>query len=174
MNSQPDKLMLELPFGEIGIELHVDAAPKTCAYFSNLARLGALDGSAFYRIVHPDNASIRADNPIEVAQGGLTSDCVQPLPSVPHEPTSETGLSHLQWTVSTAREAPGCTYGSFFICLRDEPELDFGGARHPDGQGFAAFGIVVDGRETVFELVQQRESQEFLVSPVPITSARIV
>lgn len=174
MNSRPTKLILELPSGEIGIELYADAAPKTCTYFSDLAKLGALDGSAFYRIVHPDNASFRTDNPIEVVQGGLTSDAVQPLPPVPHEPTSETGLSHLQWTVSTAREAPGATYGSFFICLRDEPQLNFGGARHPDGQGFAVFGLVVDGRETVLELVEQRESQEFLASPIPITRAKIV
>jgi len=151
MNSRPTKLILELPSGEIGIELYADAAPKTCTYFSDLAKLGALDGSAFYRIVHPDNASFRTDNPID-----------------------ETGLSHLQWTVSTAREAPGATYGSFFICLRDEPQLNFGGARHPDGQGFAAFGLVVDGRETVLELVEQRESQEFLASPIPITRAKIV
>lgn len=173
MNSQPAKLILELPFGEIGIELFADAAPQTCAYFAELARLGALDGSAFYRIVHPDNASFRMENPIEVVQGGLTSDAAQPLPAVPHESTSDTGLSHLQWTVSTAREAPGATYGSFFICLRDEPKLDFGGARHPDGQGFAAFGRVVDGHETVLGVVERRESSEFLASPVPITRVRL-
>ena len=113
------------------------------------------------------------ENPIEVVQGGLTSDAAQPLPAVPHESTSDTGLSHLQWTVSTAREAPGATYGSFFICLRDEPELDFGGARHPDGQGFAAFGRVVDGHETVLGVVERRESSEFLASPVPITRVRL-
>ena len=36
---------------------------------------------------------------------------------------------------------------AFFICIGDQPSLDFGGMRNPDGQGFAAFGRVVEGMD---------------------------
>ncbi len=44
-----------------------------------------------------------------------------------------------------ARDKPGTATSSFFFCIDDQPELDFGGRRNPDGQGFAAFGRVVAG-----------------------------
>ena len=39
-----------------------------------------------------------------------------------------------------AREAPNSATCSFFICIKEQPELDYNGARNPDGFGFAAFG----------------------------------
>ena len=82
---------------------------------------------------------------IAVIQGGLRHEREDLPPVIAHETTAMTGLRHLKGTVSLARFAPGAVYHSFFICLRDEPVLDFSGARHPDGQGFAAFGRVVAG-----------------------------
>ncbi len=156
--------------GGFEVELALDKAPATAGYFRDIIRAGAFDGAAFFRIVAEDNASLRADNPIEVVQGGLTEGDPQPAPPVRHEPTSETGLRHERWTVSTARNGPGETYGSFFICMRDEPALDFGGARHPDGLGFAAFGRVVSGFDAVEALFRRREAEEFLKNKVLINS----
>ena len=48
-----------------------------------------------------------------------------------------------------ARSAPDTATNEFFICVGDQPELDFGGKRNPDGQGFAAFGRVVRGMDVV-------------------------
>jgi peptidyl-prolyl cis-trans isomerase A (cyclophilin A) len=48
-----------------------------------------------------------------------------------------------------ARTEPGSATSEFFICIGDQPELDFGGKRNPDGQGFAAFGRVVEGMDVV-------------------------
>jgi peptidyl-prolyl cis-trans isomerase A (cyclophilin A) len=53
-----------------------------------------------------------------------------------------------------ARGAPGSASSEFFICINDQPELDFGGARNPDGQGFAAFGRVVQGMDIVRRIQQ--------------------
>ena len=42
--------------------------------------------------------------------------------------------------------------GPFLHCVGAQPELDFGGKRNPDGQGFAAFGRVVKGMDVVRRL----------------------
>ena len=51
-----------------------------------------------------------------------------------------------------ARGEPGTASTEFFICISDQPELDFGGKRNPDGQGFAAFGRVVVGEDIVHKV----------------------
>ena len=48
-----------------------------------------------------------------------------------------------------ARGAPDSATSGWFICINDQPSLDFGGKRNPDGQGFAAFGRVVSGMDVV-------------------------
>ena len=164
-------LVFETSLGQFVIELNHEAAPITSAYFLAHAESRAFDGASFFRIVAEDNASLRATVPIEVIQGGLREADPQNIAPIRHEPTRETGLRHKQWTVSAARFDPGRTYGSFFICMRDEPALDHGGARHPDGLGFAAFGKVSEGREIVTGLFQRREADEMLSRPIPIIRA---
>lgn len=160
--------VIQTSLGDIDVRLALDQAPVTAGYFQQLIEAGALDGSSIFRIVGEDNASMRSDNPIVVVQGGLTEHDPQPIAPVRHEPTSETGLKHTQWTLSAARFNPGETYASFFICLRDEPSLDAGGARHPDGLGFAAFGEVTGGFDVVLEIFARRETAEYLEHPITI------
>jgi peptidyl-prolyl cis-trans isomerase A (cyclophilin A) len=71
------------------------------------------------------------------------------LPPIQQETTAQTGLKHLDGTISMARLEPGSATSEFFICVGDQPELDFGGKRYADGQGFAAFGRVTQGMEVV-------------------------
>ena len=63
--------------------------------------------------------------------------------------TRDTGLRHLDGTISMARDTSDTATSDFFICIGDQPDLDFGGKRNPDGQGFAAFGRVAKGMEVV-------------------------
>ena len=168
------KAKFETELGDFTIQLAMDEAPITAAYFRDIIKSGAFVGSSIFRIVGGDNAAIRADNPIEVVQGGLKDTDDQPVDPVCHEQTSETGHSQKQWSVSAARFGPGETYGSYFICMRDEPALDFGGKRHPDGQGFAVFGKVISGFEVVQAIFEKRESEEFLKSPLPIRTCSLV
>jgi peptidyl-prolyl cis-trans isomerase A (cyclophilin A) len=160
---------IQTPLGQIDLQLALEDAPVTAGYFQELIQAGALDGSSFFRIVGEDNASMRSDNPIVVVQGGLTEKDPQPIAPVRHEPTSETGLKHKKWTLSAARFGPGETYASFFICMRDEPSLDAGGARHPDGLGFAAFGQVTGGFDVVSAIFERREKTEYLKRPITIS-----
>lgn len=160
--------------GEFDVRLALEAAPVTAGYFRELIEKGALDQTSFFRIVSEKNASLRAENPIEVIQGGLRETAPQTVKPAEHEPTSKTGLLHKKWSLSTARFGPGETYGSFFICMRDEPGLDHGGSRHPDGLGFAAFGEVVNGFEVVTAIFQKAEVEEYLQKQVGIGSCRLL
>jgi peptidyl-prolyl cis-trans isomerase A (cyclophilin A) len=77
-------------------------------------------------------------------------------------------LRHRDGTLSMARRAIGSTAASFFICVGDQPELDHGGYRHPDGQGFAAFGRVLEGMDVVCAIWRRAESSAMLARPVEI------
>jgi peptidyl-prolyl cis-trans isomerase A (cyclophilin A) len=159
--------------GRFRLEIREDRAPVSAGYFLTDVRAGRYDGSSFFRIVTLTNQQAEAERRIEVIQGGLKH-VGGDLPVIPHETTAMTGLRHLKGTVSLARFAPGAVYHSFFICLRDEPALDFGGVRHPDGQGFAAFGRVVGGFDVVERIFARAEPREYLEQEIRIEHVRIL
>lgn len=154
--SQAQKVSLDTEAGRIVIELYADKAPGTVANFLRYVDQKRYDGGRFYRVVRLDN---QANNPvkIEVIQGGLQNDTLKAFPPIPQETTQKTGLKHLDGTLSLARGQPDSGASEFFICINDQPELDFGGKRNPDGQGFAAFGRVVSGMDVV-RRIQQGET----------------
>jgi peptidyl-prolyl cis-trans isomerase A (cyclophilin A) len=116
----------------------------------------------------PDN-----DVKIEVIQGGLgwiESDLrVGPIE---HETTRMTGLLHVDGALSMARSEPGSATSEFFICVGRQSELDFGGRRNPDGQGFAVFGFVVEGMDVVRAIHRRPEKDQLLEPPVAIEKIR--
>jgi peptidyl-prolyl cis-trans isomerase A (cyclophilin A) len=133
--------------GEIDVAVFTEKAPLSAADFLRYVDRGLYDGAGFYRVVRADND--RGTPKIEVIQGGLLDE-TKALPPIAHETTRDTGITHVDGTVSLARGAPGTGGGAaFFICVGDQPALDFGAARNPDGQGFAAFGRVVRGMDVV-------------------------
>ena len=142
----PVRVRMVTDLGPIVIELYPDKAPITVANFLAYADKHLLDGGAFYRTVSPKNDNNPAT--ISVIQGGLNRDD-SPLPAIAHETTKITGILHTDGVISMARDQPGSAGSEFFICLGDNPALDFGGLRNKDGQGFAAFGKVVEGMDVV-------------------------
>ncbi|WP_262696183.1 peptidylprolyl isomerase [Kordiimonas aquimaris] len=161
------------PLGQFRIKLNEGRAPATVNYFKKLVGEGMLDNTSIFRIVNNQNNSYNPDCPINVVQGGLRENGREFLPFLKHESTLQTGITHTKWTVSAARMGVGEVYGSFFIMMRDEPALDFGGGRHPDGQGFAAFGEVCAGFTILDEIFQRAESEEYLRQEIPIISAKL-
>ncbi|CAN5294038.1 peptidylprolyl isomerase [soil metagenome] len=145
----PVRVRMVTDLGPIVIELYPDRAPITVANFLAYADQHLMDGGSFYRTVSPKNDNNPAT--ISVIQGGLNRDD-SPLPAIAHETTKVTGVLHTDGVVSMARGAPGTAGSEFFICVGDNPALDFGGARNKDGQGFAAFGKVVEGMDVVREI----------------------
>ena len=161
------------PLGTMIVAVDVAAAPVTATNFLAYVRAGLLDQTEFYRILAPCNQEGLSVQ-INVVQGGLREDVEPPLAPIEHEPTSETGLRHCDGTISMARFAPGTAAGAFFICVGDQPVLDHGGARNPDGEGFAAFGRVVRGMDIVRSIWARAEADAFIKRPVPILSASIL
>lgn len=161
------------PLGQYQIELDASRAPVTANYFKQLACEGKFDNTSIFRIVNTENNSFNLDCPIHVVQGGGRENDRKLPHRIVHETTLMTGLAHKKWTVSAARMGPGEVYGSFFITMRDEPSLDFGGERHPDGQGFAAFGEVSSGHAVLEDIFLKAESEEYLLHSIPIIRAKL-
>ena len=167
---------VETALGAFIIAVDPAAAPITTANY--LAHVDArhLDGGSVYRIVTLANQPPETMHKIEVVQWGmnLPEDKPAPLPPIAHETTRQTGLRHLDGTVSMARAAPGSASAEFFICIGDQPALDFGGLRNPDGQGFAAFGRVVEGMDVVRALHAKGGAAQFLPEPIRVLTVRRV
>src|SRR6185295_16092185 len=124
-------------------------APVTAANFLKYVDGKFYDGGTINRAVRPDNTT-RHDVEIQVIQFQMDrARSRDQFPPIPIERTSVTGLKHVNGAVSMARSGPDTATASFSICIGDQPEMDFGGKRNADGQGFAAFGRVVDGMDVV-------------------------
>jgi peptidyl-prolyl cis-trans isomerase A (cyclophilin A) len=174
-------VVLETALGDIRIAVYPDRAPVSAGSFLEFVDRGLAQEASFYRSVRRDND--RGTPTIEVIQGGLTGD-EEALPPVAHESTADTGIEHRDGTVSLARADPGTASGAtFFICIGEQPALDHGGMRNPDGQGFAAFGQVVEGMDVVraiHALPSDGPTDEpyfrgqLITEPVAITGARRV
>ncbi|MBN2280261.1 MAG: alpha/beta fold hydrolase [Candidatus Marinimicrobia bacterium] len=163
-------IRMETELGNIIIEADTVRAPITAKNFLRYIDERRFQGACFYRVVTPDN---QPDNniKIEVIQGGIPDEAsLLRLPPIPHETTEQTGLFHKDGTVSMARLGPGTADAEFFICINDQPELDFGGKRNPDGQGFAAFGQVIEGMDVARSIQQGPAKGQMLLQPVKIFS----
>jgi peptidyl-prolyl cis-trans isomerase A (cyclophilin A) len=160
--------------GSFVIEVDTEVAPITVANYLAHVDRGLLDGASVYRIVTLANQPPETRHPIEVVQWGMNrpDEKGPPLPAIAHETTKDTGLRHLDGTVSMARSTPGSASSEFFICVGAQPALDFGGGRQPDGQGFAAFGRVVSGLDVVRALHARGEPAQYLAQPIAVLSVR--
>jgi peptidyl-prolyl cis-trans isomerase A (cyclophilin A) len=173
-NGEAVAVEISTNLGAFTLEVYPQAAPLTANNFLAYLDGGYLGQGSFYRIPTPANETDR-EFPIEVLQFGwkwLDDGVGAPIAPIPLEPTGQTGLRHRKGTLSTARFAPDNGGYGFFVCMRDEPELDQGGRRHPDGEGFAAFGQILAGWETLEAILDRAEAQGMLTSPIPITGAR--
>ena len=167
------RVVMQTSLGNIMCEIDTIHAPVTALNFLKHIELKTYNDAVFYRVVRMDNQP-NSKVKIEVIQGGLYADeKIDRQPTIPHETTKTTGLKHLDGTVSMARNQPGTASTEFFICVGDQPELDFGGNRNPDGQGFAAFGKVVKGMDVVRKIQQLKDTSQYLVEPVKIQKMEI-
>ncbi|MBX3531706.1 MAG: peptidylprolyl isomerase [Rhizobiaceae bacterium] len=172
---KPPRAVLTTPFGTITVSVDSDNAPITAANFMAYVDGGFLDGTSFYRLVRLDNQPADTVAKIEVVQFGYKMQGQSypgPLPPIAHEPTSVTGLTHRDGTLSMARFKPGTAGSGFVICVGDQPELDFGGRRQPDGLGFAAFGQVEEGMDVVRAILARGGPEQVLANPIPLLNAR--
>lgn len=167
---------LETSLGLIVIALKVKQAPLTTANFLRYVDEKRYDGASFWRAAKAPSAVDYG-----LIEGGLMGDPRKVLPPIAHEPTNQTGLKHVDGTVSLARNAPGTGDSDFFVCVGEAPYLDANPAAEGDNLGFAAFGQVIKGMDIVRKILNMPTPGEttnpvmkgqILGPPVPIVSAR--
>lgn len=150
---------LETSLGNIDIAVDTAHAPVTGANFLKYVDAKLYDGGQFHRATRPDNYTpAPPDKPaMAIIQARINPERRgEGFDPIPLERTSVTGLQHVVGTISMARAAQADTARSdFFICLDDQPSLDFGGKRFDDAQGAAAFGRIVAGMDVVRRIQQQ-------------------
>lgn len=170
INAQKVNCIIDTELGYIELELYAGKAPVTVANFLMYVDSSYYDNSTFFRVCTKENESGR-QYPIEVIQAAdLPVDKL--FDPIPLETTKQTGIMHLNGTISMARDKPISAQSSFFICIGDQPELDFGGKRNPDGYGFAAFGKVVKGMDVVLKIQDKENNDQMLLEPVLIETIK--
>jgi peptidyl-prolyl cis-trans isomerase A (cyclophilin A) len=169
--ADPVRVVITTDLGDIEVELDEAKAPNTVANFLKYVDAKAYTDGRFHRTVTPDNQPNNKVK-IEVIQAGVHPDkSKKDLAPIKLERTKDTKLTHKDGTISMARDGPDTATSDFFICVGDQPELDFGGKRNPDGQGFAAFGKVVKGMDVVKAIQKAKADGQTLAPAVAITAA---
>ena len=162
------RVVIQTDQGDIEVELDAAKAPNTTANFLKYVDGKFYDGGRFHRTVRADN---QPDDKVKigVVQAGIHPDKTKDeFPPIKLERTKDTKLAHKDGTISMARDGPDTATSDFFLCVGDQPELDFGGKRNPDGQGFAAFGRVVKGMDVVKKIQAAPAEGQTLAPPVKI------
>jgi len=161
------KIIIKTELGDIHAKIDLKRAPVTSSNFLRYIDAGLFDSACFYRVVRTDN---QPDNKvlIEVVQGGRYEEEENGFPPIAHETTALTGIRHRNGTISMARVEPGSATSEFFVCVGDQPELDYGGMRNPDLQGFAAFGKVTRGMDVVKRIHSINAPEQYLDEPLVI------
>ncbi len=170
------RVALETTEGRIVIDLEKERAPITTANFLRYVDQKRLDGIGFYR-------TAKAGPRFGFVQVGVQNAPKRVLPAIKHEPTTMTGLKHVDGTLSIARYAPGTASGDFTIMVGDQPSLDANPAATGDNQGYAAFGHVVEGMDVVHRIFDSPTSAtlgegvmkgQMIAPPILIKTARRV
>lgn len=163
---------IETNFGDIIVELYPEKAPKTVAAFLSYVDSGYYKNGSFYRVLKAEDqpsSSFKSD----LIQGGIweTKNKMQTgLPGISLETTKQTGLHHKDGTISLARLGTDTGNTEFFILIGDNAgkAYDYGGDANTDGQGFAAFGQVIEGMDVVKDIHKQPDNETNFIPPIAI------
>jgi cyclophilin family peptidyl-prolyl cis-trans isomerase len=167
MDAKPKKVKLETTMGDIVIELDEKAAPVTVKNFLTYVEESFFDGTIFHRVI--PNFMIQG--------GGFTPDMAQKKTHPPIVNEAKNGLKNNRGTIAMARTSqPDSATSQFFINHKDNPNLNYVDERNP---GYAVFGKVVEGMETVDKIAAVKTTQkgphsDVPAEPVVIKSAKVV
>lgn len=165
------RVLIQTAIGDIEVELDRKAAPFTVTNFLHYVHEGLYSDGGFHRTVMMANQPLNQVK-IQVIQAAANvAKSNEFLAPIRIERTRDTGLKHLDGTLSMARDGPDSAQDEFFICIGDQLELDFGGKRNPDGQGFAAFGKVTKGMDVVRRIQNSTAEGQTLTPPIRIQRA---
>jgi peptidyl-prolyl cis-trans isomerase B (cyclophilin B) len=163
-NKEIKVITFETTLGPIVIELFEEEAPITSKNFLEYAESGFFNGTLFHRVI-----------PGFVIQGGgMESGMVDKRGKDPIQNEANNGVKNLKWTLSMARtNEPHSASSQFFINLVNNSSLD-----HTEetiqGWGYAVFGEVVDGFETVEAIAAVATGNSGFHQDVPIEEISIL
>jgi len=167
MAEEPKKVKLETSMGEIVIELNEEAAPVTVKNFLRYVEEGFFDGTIFHRVI-PD---------FMIQGGGFTPDMRQKKTHAPIVNEAGNGLKNARGTITMARtNEPDSATSQFFINHKNNDFLNYAGPGKP---GYAVFGKVIEGMETVDKIAAVKTAtrmgmRDVPVEPVVIKSVQVV
>lgn len=168
------RVAVQTSAGAMVLALEVERAPITAGNFLRYVDEKRFDGVTFYR-------AMKMEPGLGLIQGGARGDPARVRAPIAHEPTTQTGLSHTDGTISMARYAPGSATGDFFIIVGAMTSLDADPAAEGDNAGFAAFGHVAEGMDVVHRILDAPTSDtegegvmrgQMIAEPVRILSMR--
>jgi peptidyl-prolyl cis-trans isomerase A (cyclophilin A) len=164
------RVIIHTSKGDIEVSLMPSKAPVTVKNFLAYVDKGHYSNGRFHRTVTLQNQPDKKVK-IEVIQAGVGPDFAKKdFKPIKLERTDITAIKHLNGTISMARNEPDTATSDFFICIGDQPELDYGGKRNPDGQGFGAFGQVTKGMDVVRAIQASPGKDQTLEPPISIIS----
>lgn len=167
------RVALETTAGRIVIEADTLHAPVTAGNFLKYVDGRRLDGVVFYR-------AVKVADRFGFVQFGTNGDPKRALPPIKHEPTTQTGLHHTEGAISVARFGPGTATGDFTISVGDQrAALDADPGKPGDNLGYAAFGRIVEGMDTIVTILDAPVSPTATVrgsfkGEVPVTTVKVL
>ncbi len=167
------RVALETTAGRIVIEADIVHAPVTAGNFLKYVDGKRLDGVVFYR-------AVKVADRFGFVQFGTNGEAKRVLPPIKHEPTTQTGLHHTEGAISVARFGPGTATGDFTISVGDQrAALDADPGKPGDNLGYAAFGRVVEGMDTIVTIFDAPVSPTATVrgsfkGEVPVTTVKVL
>ncbi len=136
-SAENTKVLLKTSLGNIELELYADKAPLSVRNFLRYVDEGFYNGTIFHRVI----------NSFMIQGGGFTKDLEQKVTHPPIKNEAKNGLKNARGTIAMARlPAPHSATAQFFINHVDNDKLDYPSG---DGWGYAVFGKVTKGMDTV-------------------------
>lgn len=150
----------ETSLGGFTLELDAEKAPLTVANFLSYVDEGYFDGLIFHRVIPG----------FMIQGGGFTPDMAQKSGKAPIKNEAANGLKNRRGTIAMARtnQIDSAT-SQFFINLVDNDFLDHA----PGNFGYAVFGKVVDGLDTIDRIAKERTGRRKGHDDVPVTDVVI-
>ena len=161
------KVEFKTSVGDFVVEVNPEKAPKTVENFLGYVNSGFYDGTIFHRVI----------NNFMVQGGGFTQDMQQKNTKAPIPLESQNGLNNAVYSIAMARtNIPDSATAQFFINVVNNKNLDY---PRPDGHGYAVFGMVIKGTETIDKIkvvstTRKGPFAELPVTPIVIKSAKVI
>jgi peptidyl-prolyl cis-trans isomerase A (cyclophilin A) len=151
----------ETSLGSFTLELDAAKAPITVENFLSYVDEGFFDGLIFHRVIPG----------FMIQGGGFAPDMSQKKNRAPIRNEATNGLKNARGTIAMARTSEiNSATAQFFINLSDNAFLD----NAPGNFGYAVFGKVVEGLDTIDRIAKERTGRRKGHDDVPVNDVVIV